>query len=114
VPNGVDGSRRQDSGESNSYYSQQWERCRLLLLKSIPILMVSKQEAQALYWAVSLVCFPSVHRRELTVVYNPNPFKEDGLTTQTIYLKSNDLGTLRKTICLVAESMRGWPANAHP
>jgi hypothetical protein len=39
--------------------------------------------------------------------------KEDGRTTQTMYLESNDLGAPRKTICLVIESMRGWPANAH-
>jgi len=32
----------------------------------------------------------------------------------TIYLESNDLRALCKTIRLVAESMRGWPANAHP
>ena len=34
--------------------------------------------------------------------------------TSGVFHKSNDLGAPRKTICVVAESMRGWPAHAHP
>ena len=101
--------------ESKSYYDRQRECFRRpLLVRFSPILVVSKQEAQALHWAVSLACLPPAQRRKVTVVYHPNDFKEDGRTTHTIYLASNDLGAPCKTILLVAESMRGWPANAHP
>ena len=109
------GAENKTAVESKSYHDQQRECFRCLLrVRFSHILVVSKQEVQALHWAVSLACLPPAQRRKLTVVCNPDSFKEDGRTTQTIYLESNDLGAPRKTICLVVESMRGWPANAHP
>jgi hypothetical protein len=51
---------------------------------------------------------------QLTVVFNPNYSREEGRTTKTIYLESNDPEAPRKSMYLAAEIVRGQPANAQP
>jgi len=48
---------------------------------------------------------------KLTVIFDPNHFKEEGQTTKIIYITSNDPQAPQKIVYITAEVLRGQYAN---